>query len=203
MRTEQLRRGALAGVLALALLACTAPTERAGGHEPPRDGTAGIQLSGTFAGRQLALSDGAPALLAGALCAQHVGSAEALCFRTRDIDGTEVVLSFLNPAVILAGANLAVGSWDCSTPLACAQVEDEAVVEVAVGGQRQRATSGSLALQQIVPGSRYVGTATLSFRDGGLSGSFDVVPRPETPSDVAFRLDMSQMQHRAGLDGPR
>jgi hypothetical protein len=165
--------------LVVALAGCGAATEsRQGGHQAPRDGRAGLQLSGTFSGRQVALSDGAPTLLVGSTCQQQIGLAARLCFGSRDIDGSAVVVSFLNPDVVRQGASLPVASGGCRTAEACADVTDVAVVEVQVDGQRQRASSGQLDVQQVVPGSRYVGTVTLGFREGSLGGTFDVVPRP-------------------------
>lgn len=172
-------RAAVAVVLLVLLSACAQGGGREGGHEAPRDGQAGLQLTGSFAGRQLALSDGAPTLLAGGTCQQRIGLAADLCFASRDIDGTGVIVSFLNPEVLQPGATLPVGQGACRTLEQCAQVTEVAVIEVQVGGQRQRASSGRLSLGAVTPGQRYVGTATLGFRRGELSGSFDIVPRPE------------------------
>jgi hypothetical protein len=165
--------------LALAVAGCGAATERQGGHQPPRDGIAGLQLTGTFAGRQVALSDGAPNLLVGGACARRLGLAADLCFGSRNIDGTQVAVVFLNPGVLQPGATLPVARGGCRTVEECAEVTDAAVVEVQVGDRRQRAEGGQLSLRQVVPGSRYVGGMTLELRAGRLSGSFDVVPRPD------------------------
>lgn len=170
-------RAAVAVALSLAA-GCGAGGSQAG-HLPPRDGQAGLQLSGSFGGRQLAISDGAPDLLQGAGCARRLGIAVELCFTSRDIDGNGVTVSFLNATVLQAGATLPVGTGDCRSLEECAAVTDVAVVELQVGDQRQRARSGRLAMGAVEAGERYAGTATLGFRDGRLGGVFDVVPRPE------------------------
>jgi hypothetical protein len=125
------------------------------------------------------LSDGAPTLLVGNACVRRIGLDAGLCFGSRDIDATPVTVVFLNPAVVRQGTTIAVGRGDCRTAEECAAVTDVAIVEVQVGDRRQRAESGELSFREIVPGSRYVGTMTLGFREGQLSGTFDVVPRPE------------------------
>jgi hypothetical protein len=102
-----------------------------------------------------------------------------LCFGSRDIDGTPLVVAFLNPGVIAQGATVPVGPGDCRSVEDCRSETDVAIVEVLAGGERQRAQSGRIDLRQVVPGSRYVGTATLTFRSGTLGATFDVVPRPE------------------------
>jgi hypothetical protein len=178
-RRAGLARVAALLVLSVLLAACGAADARQGGHQPPRDGVAGLQLSGSFQGRQIALSDGAPTLLVGSSCMRRIGLDTGLCFGSRDIDATPVTIAFLNPGVVAQGTTVPVGPGDCRTPEGCADVRDVAVIEVQVGDRRQRARSGEITFGQIVPGSRYAGRMTLGFRAGQIGGTFDVVPRPE------------------------
>lgn len=173
------RRAAAAAALAglLTLAGCGAGGGAEGGHQPPREGRAGLQLSGTFAGRQLALSDGAPDLLVDR-CAQRTGMEAPVCFASRDIDGTPVTVILHNPDVHEPGTTVPV-SGVCREPEECRAVEDAAVIDVQVGRRRQRARSGRVTVREVTPGSYYSGELLLRFRDGSLTGDVDVVPRPE------------------------
>jgi hypothetical protein len=170
-------RRCLLALLAVALTACGQGDPGSGGPQPPRDGRAGVQLSGQFAGSQIAASDGSPDLLVGT-CVHRAGMPAELCFAVRGIDGTPVVLGFLNPDVLEPGTTVTV-SRDCRAPEECAAVTDVAIVDVQVGDRRQRAESGSVTIERLEPGRRYVGAFNLGFRDGRITGSFDVVPRPK------------------------
>jgi hypothetical protein len=176
------RRIALRLVLAVLLTVLLAACGQGGGGpdrpQPPRDGRAGVQLSGQFAGSQIAASDGSPDLLIGN-CVHRVGLPADLCFAVRAIDGTPVVIGFLNPDVLEAGTVVEASRGDCRSPEQCAAVTDTAIVDVQVGDRRQRATSGTVTVERVDPGRRYVGLFNLAFRDGRVTGTFDVVPRPD------------------------
>lgn len=144
----------------------------------PRDGRSGLQLSGRIGGRQMAVSDGLPALNAGD-CDVNDGPDHDVCFVSRDLSGGLLVLIIENPAVLEAGVTLPVGSA-CADDAACEAVTDAAVVEIRHGpDQRIRATGGTLAMEVVEAGTRYRGEVDLQLPDGHLSGVFDVVPRPE------------------------
>lgn len=177
MRTGRSRCAALLAAGSLLLAACAAGGGAPGGPLPPRDGRAGVQLSGTFAGRQVAVSDGSPDLLIDR-CAQHIGVDAEVCFAGRDIDGTPVTVVLHNPDVLEPGTTVQVGG-ECRTPEECRAVTGVAVVDLQVGQRRQRAESGTVTVRDVVPGTYYSGAVILRFRDGRLTGGFDVVPRPE------------------------
>jgi hypothetical protein len=170
-------RAVLAAALLLLLTACGPGGGAVGGPEPPRDGRAGVQLSGTFAGRQVAASDGSPDLLI-ERCAQRIGLDAPVCFAARDIDGTPLTIALLNPDVLEPGTTVSV-TGECRSPEECGAVTGAAVIDVQVGDRRQRAQSGTLTVRDVRPGSYYSGALVLRFRDGRLNGGFDVVPRPE------------------------
>lgn len=143
----------------------------------PREGRAGLQLSGTVAGSQVAVSDGSPDLTLGD-CDVVGGPARDLCVVSRDLRGGPVVLTVRNPEVLVAGETLPVEDPGC-TGQGCDAVTDVAVVDVLLGENRpRRATSGMLALTAVQQGRRYAGSLRLELPDGVLSGHFDLVPRP-------------------------
>jgi hypothetical protein len=143
----------------------------------PRDGRAGLQLSGSVAARQLAVSDGAPRLTVGDCDPDATGDAD-VCVIADDIDGQLVVLVFENPDVLRSGASLPVVDPPCGG--GCDDVTDGVVVDLQLGtGQRQRARSGHLELSRVEPFSNYVGEVRLDLPSGAVSGSFDVVPRSD------------------------
>lgn len=178
MTRLQLRRLLLAGVLLL-LGACG--TEGFQPVEPgpdPRDGRAGLRLTGTVAGHQLAVSDGAPALrLASCEFLHQVPS--RVCFASRDIDGALVLLALPNADVLPLGETTAVVDSRCSTAAACAEVTDGALVDVVVGERRVRARSGTVTLTTLEEGARYAGSLVVTLPSGRVSGQFDVVPRSD------------------------
>jgi hypothetical protein len=90
-----------------------------------------------------------------------------------------VVVAFVNDAVLEPGTTVAVDRGTCRGPEQCAAVTDAAVVDLQVGQRRQRATSGTVTFREVEHGRRYVGIFNLVFRDGRVTGSFDVVPRPD------------------------
>ena len=160
----------------LALAACS-PAASSGSIQP-RDGRAGLQVTGQLGGNQVAVSDGSPRLDVGDC--DPMDSADAdVCAIGRDISGQVFVLSLENPAALRAGSDLRVDDPACR-PAACDEVRDVAIVDVQSGtGRRIRARGGRLELQQVEPFRRYVGTAQLVLPGGDLSVSFDLVPRPE------------------------
>lgn len=150
-----------------------------GRTQQPRDGHAGLQLTGTLLGRQVAVSDGSPNLVVDD-CDPVDGPDDDVCAQARDVDGELFVLVFENPEVLVGGADLRIGG-DCGPGAACDAVEDVAVVRVQRGaGRRLPVTGGELRLTLVEPGRRrYVGSIRLELAGGNLSGTFDLVPRPE------------------------
>jgi hypothetical protein len=171
------RRAVVAAALVVLLTACGA----SGMVQPlpePRDGRSGLQLTGTFGGRQLAVSDGLPDLLVRECSVRHGIPAE-VCFATRAIDGTPVVVGLANADVVADAEQLTAGRARCDTMARCAQVADQALVFVRVDDEVRQATGGSVAVHALEPGSRYAGELRLQIGRDRLSGTFDVVPRPE------------------------
>ena len=143
----------------------------------PRDGRAGLQLTGSVANRQLAVSDGSPQLNVGDC--DPDGSADSdVCVIADDIDGQLVVLVFENPDVLQPGASLPVVDPPCAG--GCDDVTDGVVIDLQLGtGRRLRARDGRLELGRVEPFSNYVGELRLDLPSGSVSGSFDVVPRSD------------------------
>lgn len=140
----------------------------------PRDGRSGLQLTGTIAGRQLAVSDGAPQLNVGD-CDPDVGGDSDVCVIADDIDGQLVVLVIENPDVLRAPATLPVVDPPCGD--ACDDVTDGVVVDVQLGtDSRVRARGGRVDLTVVQPFVRYAGDVRLRLPSGSLSGTFDLVP---------------------------
>lgn len=167
-------RRPLAALAAALLVACTQPSHT----QQAREGRAGLQLSGTLAGRQVAVSDGGPQFVVGD-CDPPDGPDEDVCALARDLDGTLFALVFENPVVLWSEAVLGVGAT-CANPAQCDLVGDRAIVRVQSGtGRRLTATGGEVRMRLVEPGRRYVGVIRLDLPGGRLSGSFDLVPRPE------------------------
>ena len=164
-------------VAAVLVLAGCSPAASSGSVQP-RDGRAGLQVTGQLGGTQVAVSDGSPRLGVGD-CDPMDGADTDVCAIARDISGQIFVLSFENPAALEPGTDLPVEDPACQ-PATCDDVDDVAIVDVQSGtGRRIRARGGRLEVQHVEPSRRYVGTAQLVLPDGDLSVSFDVVPRPE------------------------
>ncbi len=143
----------------------------------PREGRAGLQLTGTVGGRQLAVSDGAPSLVVGDCDPNAEGDAD-VCVIADDIDGQLVVVVFENPDVLRAPATLPIVDPGCDTD--CDGVTDGAVVDLQLGTRpRVRARGGSVVLETVRPFLRYAGELRLELSSGAASGTFDVVPRAD------------------------
>jgi len=143
----------------------------------PRDGRAGLQLTGTVAGRQLAVNDGAPDLTVGD-CDPDVGADQDVCAIASGIGGELVVLVFENPDVLQPATTVPVADPGCGQR--CDDVRDVAVVDLQLGtGPRMRARGGRLVLDEVTPFSRYSGDMRLSFAEGSATASFDLVPRSD------------------------
>lgn len=141
----------------------------------PRDGRAGLQLTGNVANRQLAVSDGSPRLNVGDCDPDATGDSD-VCVIADDIDGQLVVLVVENPDVLRTGASLPVVDPGCAG--GCDEVSEGAVVDLQIGtGERVRAQGGRLELATVEPFSNYAGDLRLDLPSGAVSGSFDVVPR--------------------------
>lgn len=143
----------------------------------PRDGRAGLQLSGSVADRQLAVSDGAPQLVVGDCDPDAAGDAD-LCAIAEDIDGQLVVLVFENPDVLRAPATLPVVDPGCDEH--CDDVTGGVVVDLQLGtGARMRARSGRVVLAVVQPFARYAGEVRLTLPSGSVAGTFDLVPHED------------------------
>lgn len=180
MTPRALAAAVLGGLL---LTACgTAGSDRGPAGIRPVDGRSGLQLTGTVRGRQFAVNDGAPRLRVGD-CDVNEGGDRDVCFFSRDLDGRFFSLIFENPATLVAGETVPVVDPGCA-PSLCDDVTDGAIVDVgfAPDERRVRAEGGSVILRTVEAGARYSGTIRLELPDGNLSGSFEVVPRPE-PED--------------------
>lgn len=163
-------------VLVLLVGGCGVPAGQSAAVQP-RDGRAGVQLSGTVEGRQVVVADGLPRLVVDD-CDPRLGDRD-VCVISRTLDGRLFVLALENPDVFEVGADLPVADPDCADEDACDAVIDVAVVDVQLDtGERVRATGGRLVVDVVEPHLRYAGSLTLRLPGGTLSGGFDVVPRP-------------------------
>lgn len=172
------RRAALLAAAAAVALSGCGESASLGQAVQPRDGRAGLQVTGQLGGRQVSLSQGAPELVVGD-CDPGDGRDGDVCAIAADVDGTLFVVSFENPDVLEAGATVPVGDPDCA-PAACDTVSDVAIVDVQSGvGRRVRATGGVVQVDTVEPFRRYVGEAQLDLPDGSLSLVFDLVPRAD------------------------
>ncbi|MGH8907192.1 MAG: hypothetical protein ACRD0K_11860 [Egibacteraceae bacterium] len=167
---------AAAAVAAALAAGCRAAP--AGSPSQPRDGRAGLQLTGRIEGRSIAVTQGLPRLETGD-CDPNSGGDRDVCFASRTIDGTAFVLVFENPDVLEPGT-YDVEARPCPRPTDCDSVTDVAIIDVQLGtGDRIRAVGGTLTVELVEPLQRYRGSVLLDLPDGTLSGDFDVVPRPE------------------------
>lgn len=175
-------RACAAGLTAaLVLAACgTAGTGTGTAAVEPREGRSGLQLSGTLGGRQIAVNDGLPRLVVGD-CDPPDGPDSDVCAVSRTIDGRLLVLALENPEALRVGTELPVGDAACGSPRACDAVTDVAIVDVQLdSGRRVRATGGSVTLTAVEPFLRYAGSVRLQLPGRGtLTGTFDLVPRPD------------------------
>jgi hypothetical protein len=144
----------------------------------PHEGRSGLYLTGTVDGRQFAVNDGAPVLRL-ADCDVNDGSDTDLCFISRQVDGGFVAIVIENPDVIAEGS-IDVVAPACQSPN-CNDVTDGVIIELqqAPGGPRTRATGGRVQFDRVEEGARYGGSLNLQLPKGRISGTFEVVPRPE------------------------
>ena len=169
----------LCAVLAVATAACGASGAGSGvGAITPRDGKSGLQLSGTIGGRQVAVNDGAPVLRLGD-CDVNDGSDGDLCIFSREIDGGFFGIIVENPELVEV-ASINVVDPPCESPH-CEDIVEGLVVELQFepGGPRTRVTDGKLVFTAVEPGQQYSGRLDLTWPDGRLAGSVEVVPRPD------------------------
>lgn len=163
-------------LLALSLTGCG--VAESGAQQQPRDGRAGLLLTGTAEGRQIAVRDGAPRLVVGD-CDPTSPPDDDVCAISQTVGGELFVLSFENPDVLQEGADLDVADSDCDGP-SCDEVADFAVVDVQFGGgDRIRATRGEVRVRSGQAFLHYAGTVRLELPSGRLSGDFDLVPRED------------------------
>lgn len=174
----QRRIAALLTVAALATGCGTAGTGTGVGAIEPRNGRSGLQLSGTIDGRQFAVNDGAPVLRVDD-CDVADGADTDLCFFSRELDGGYFAMIVENPEAVVEGSVDIVGSG-CLSPN-CEEVGAGAIVDVQFerGGPRTRAVGGSLTMRTVEERQRYGGTMNLELPEGRITGTFEVVPRPE------------------------
>lgn len=169
-------RAIVALVLAAVVAGCG--VAESGTQQPPRDGRAGLQVTGTAEGRQIAVRDGAPQLVVGD-CDPTSPPDDDVCAISQTVGGELFVLSFENPDVLEEGAELAVADSGCGGP-SCDDITDFAVVDVQLGGgERIRATEGEIRVRSVEPFLHYAGTLRLELPSGRLSGDFDLVPRED------------------------
>ena len=175
------RNAAGAVLLMLGLVGCATSGGGPGVSSiEPVGGRSGLQLSGTLGGRQLAVNDGAPVLRLGD-CDVNDGSDTDLCFFSRELDGGFFALIIENPDVVVE-ETVDVAEDPCRSPH-CDDVTSGILVEVQrePGGPRDRATSGRVEFSTVEEGRRYAGSLRLVLPDGELSGTFEIVPRPDEP----------------------
>lgn len=171
-------------VVWVATMACgTAGTGQGVAGIEPRDGRSGLSLTGTVDGRQVVVNDGAPRLRLGD-CDVNDGPDRDLCFFSRDLNGQFFALVVENPEALAGDSTLPTRDPGCASR--CDLVADVAVVDVQFGLEepRQRAVAGQLRVTALEEGQRYGGSVTLELPDGRLSGTFEVVPRPEPDDEV-------------------
>ena len=176
------RRSSIAVLVAagsLLLSACSTSGSGTGVNAiQPRDGRSGLYLTGTVDGRQFAVNDGAPVLRTGD-CDVNDGADRDLCFFSRDVDGGFVGIVIENPDLAAEGT-VDVVDDPCQSPH-CDDVTSGLLVELqrVAGAERTRAIGGRVTFDLVEEGRRYAGTMNLVLPDGRISGTFEVVPRPE------------------------
>ncbi len=175
-------RTIVAVTLLVALTGCGAASQSLSSLPEPRDGRSGLKLSGTFEGRTLAVSDGLPRLVLQDCRARHDIPAE-VCFASRSMDGSPVVVGLANAEAIASEGRMEAAQARCATVAACREVTDHALVFVRVDDTVKQATGGSVSISELRDAERYVGELRLRVGGGRLSGTFDVVPRPDPEAE--------------------
>lgn len=128
----------------------------------------------------VAVSDGRPELLEGD-CEARRGVPAEVCLATRGIGGTTYTLGFGNLDRLPRGERVDVAPGDCTSAAACAQVEQEALVLLAVNGELHRPVGGTALVHEAERAGRYRGRVRLDVDGGSVSVDFDVVPAPPEP----------------------
>ena len=164
-------------LVGLALLAGGCGADSGDPASQLRDGRAGVQLSGTVDGRQVAVRDGAPQLVVGD-CQPRTGPAQDVCVITQTIGGDTFVLVFENPDLLEAGRQLEIADAPCRGA-DCDEVTEHAVVAVQVGEDRARARGGEIHVEHVEQFVRYRADVRVELPGGRLSGHLDVVPRDD------------------------
>ena len=169
----------MGGVLAVALVACGASGVGSGVNAiEPRGGKSGLSLSGTIDGEQVVVNDGAPVLRNGD-CDVNDGPDTDLCFFSKDLDGGYFAVIIENPDVVQPGT-VEVFDAPCRSPN-CDAVTEGLVAELQfeAGAPRTRVTGGRAVLADVREGELYSGRVNFTWPGGSLSGSVEVVPRPD------------------------
>lgn len=168
-------------MLAAALLVAACSTS--GNAEQARDGRAGVQMSGRLNSTgSVAVSDGRPRLLEGD-CEARTGVPADVCVATRGIGGTTYVVGLGNLDQLPRGERVDVTARSCTTAEACAQVEDGALILLAVDDELHRPSGGTALVREAERNQRYLGRLRLDVDGGSVSVEFDVVPAPAEPQD--------------------
>ncbi len=154
----------LLGVVALLIAAC--------GPEPVQRQAVsvddGLHVTGHVDGRSVNVSVGEPEVLLGT-CDPRRPDLRELCIEARTVDGERFGIVVNNPSDLVAGDRLEVRSG-CPE----AGCEGIALLEVDLGGDRFRATDGTLTVS--AAGPRYSARFTVRIHDDTLTGGFDVLP---------------------------
>lgn len=172
-----MQRAVLLAVAALLVIGCSTT----GSAEQPRDGRAGVQISGRLDSTgSVAVSDGRPQLLEGD-CEARTGMPADVCVATRGIGGTTYILGFGNLSQVPRGERVDVVPGQCTSAEACARVDEGALMLLAVDDELHRPTGGTLLVHEAERGDRYLGRVRLDVDGGSVSVEFDVVPPPPQP----------------------
>lgn len=167
-RRSRTGRGLAALFLAALVTAGCAGDEAA--QRQAQSAREGLQITGQFSGRRVAVSSGAPDVVFGD-CDPNLGLDRDLCVTGRTIDGGQLTIVIENPAVLTAGRRIPVRSHPCDTD--CDGINSQAVVDVRLAGESHRAIAGSLT--PTTSDGRLAVDLSLTLPSGGrLSGEIDV-----------------------------
>lgn len=164
-----MRRPLTGLAVGLALVATACVTPEGSTHRQPEAVDDGVQVTGVLDGSRVALTSGAPEV-SFRDCDGGDGLDEDVCWVARTIDGVSLAFVIENPGALVAGETLPVRSDACD---ACDDVTDHLVVDIRVGGQQRRATSGTMTVAAV--GERVAARFRVEFPGGDdLTGSFNV-----------------------------